>query len=79
MRYETTTKLEPDQALAQADSFFAGELGLSVRTRSPRRIGLEGGGGHVTIAVTGEHPTTLELETREWDALVTAFMQRLAH
>jgi hypothetical protein len=77
MRYETTTELEPDEALARADGFFAGELGLRVRTRSPRRIGLEGGGGHVIVTVTGERPTTLDLETREWDGPVTAFMQGL--
>jgi len=77
MRYETTTELEPDEALALAQRFFVDELGLSVRTRSAKRIGLEGGGGHVVVAVTGERPTTLDLETREWDGPVTTFMQQL--
>jgi hypothetical protein len=79
MRYETTTKLMPDEALALAERYFTGELGLNVRTRDPRRIGLEGGGGHVTIAVTGEHPTTLDIETREWDQPVVTFMGTLRH
>jgi hypothetical protein len=33
----------------------------------------------VTIAVTGEHPTTLDLETREWDQPVVTFMESLRH
>ena len=36
MRYETTTKLMPDEALALAERYFAGELGLHIRTRDPR-------------------------------------------
>jgi len=40
-------------------------------------IGFEGGGGHVLVSVTAQHPTTLELETREWDRQVTHFMERL--
>jgi hypothetical protein len=77
MRYDTTTKLDPDEALALAERFFAGELGLTVRTRSPRAIGFEGGGGHVAVTATGERPTTLELEAREWDQQVTEFMRQL--
>lgn len=77
MRYETTTKLAPDEALATAERFFAGAFGLAVRTRGPQMIGFAGGGGHVTISVVGEHPTTLELETREWDAAVMEFMGKL--
>jgi hypothetical protein len=77
MRYETTTTLAPDAALAAAEQFFSGEFGLTVRQRGPQVIGFEGGGGHVLVSVAGEHPTTLELETREWDRQVTQFMGRL--
>jgi len=77
MRYETTTTLAPDAALAVAEQFFSGEFGLTVRQRGPQVIGFEGGGGHVLVSVTSEHPTTLELETREWDRQVTQFMGRL--
>ena len=77
MRYETTTRLDPTAALVRAEQFFAGEYGLTVRIHDVREIGLEGGGGHVAIRVVGEHPTTLELETREWDAAVRTFIQRL--
>jgi hypothetical protein len=77
MRYETTTKLAPDQALAAAERFFGGELGLEVRTHGPRAVEFEGGGGHVAVGVTGERPTTLEIETREWDIQVTEFIGKL--
>jgi hypothetical protein len=74
MRYETTTRLAPDRALAAAERFFSGEFGLLVRRRGRQEIGFEGGGGHVLVSVTGEHPTTLEIETREWDTPVTQFI-----
>jgi hypothetical protein len=77
MRYETTTTLAPEAALAAAEQFFGGEFGLTVRQRAPQVIGFEGGGGHVLVSVTAEHPTTLELETREWDRQVTRFMEQL--
>jgi hypothetical protein len=77
MRYETTTTLAPEAALAAAEQFFGGEFGLTVRQRGPQLIGFEGAGGHVLVSVTSERPTTLELETREWDRQVTQFMERL--
>jgi hypothetical protein len=77
MRYETTTTLALDAALAAAEQFFSGEFGLTVRQRGPQVIGFEGGGGYVLVSVMSEHPTTLELETREWDRQVTQFMGRL--
>lgn len=77
MRYETTTKLAPDAALARAEQFFSGELGLIVRQRGSQVIGFEGGGGHVLVSITGEHPATLEVETREWDTQVTTFIGNL--
>jgi len=77
MRYETTTTLAPEAALAAAEQFFGGEFGLTIRQRGPQVIGFEGGGGHVLVSVTAERPTTLELETREWDRQVTHFMERL--
>jgi hypothetical protein len=77
MRYETTTSLAPDAALAAAERFFAGGFGLAVRLCGPQTLGLEGGGGHVAVSILGEHPTTLEIETREWDTPVTEFIEDL--
>jgi hypothetical protein len=77
MRYETTTTLAPDAALAAAERFFVGSFGLTVRLRGPQMLGLEGGGGHVAVSIVGEHPTTLDIETREWDTPVTEFIEDL--
>ncbi len=77
MLYETTTRLAPDEALARAEQFFAREFGLTVRSHGAREIRFEGGGGHVAVRITGESPTTLDLETREWDTLVQEFMHKL--
>jgi hypothetical protein len=65
MRYETMTELTPANALAAAEQFFSGEIGLAVGRRGSQELGFEGDGGHVLVSVTGEHPTILEIETRE--------------
>jgi hypothetical protein len=77
MRYETMTRLAPAEALAAAERLFRDEYGLRVRAETPRSRSFEGGGGYVAVAVVAEHPTTLEIETREWDALVAAFIKSL--
>ncbi len=77
MRYETTTKLAPDAVLDRAEQFFAKDYGLTVRMRGDKEIGFEGGGGHVAVTVVSENPTTLDLETREWDNPVLEFMRGL--
>jgi hypothetical protein len=77
MRYETTTILAPAEALERAQEFFGREYGLTERIHGSQEIGFEGGGGHVLVRVIGERPTTLELETREWDAAVDSFLTSL--
>ena len=77
MRYETTTTLASDAALAAAERFFAGGFGLGVRLRDLQTLGLEGGGGHMAVNILGEHPTTREIETREWDAPVSECIEAL--
>jgi hypothetical protein len=46
MRYETTTTLAPEVALAAAEQFFSAEFGLRVRQRGPQVMGFDGAGGH---------------------------------
>lgn len=77
MLYETTTTLDATEALVHVETFFAGEYGLDMLTRSGREIAFQGGGGHVVARIVREHPTTLELETREWDAAVRSFLAQL--
>lgn len=77
MRYETTTKLAPDQAFARAEQFFGQTLGLTIREHTANRIAFEGGGGYIALEVVGEQPTTLDIETREWDFDARQFITQL--
>ena len=77
MRYETMTTLAPEEALAAAEQFFAGELGLTIERQRSQEISFVGGGGHVLVSIIRERPTTLEIETREWDTPVTTFVGKL--
>jgi hypothetical protein len=77
MRYGTTTRLAPAEAITAADELFGKEYGLTVQERSQQKIRFEGGGGHVLISVASENPTSLDIETREWDRLVVSFMEHL--
>ena len=80
MRYEVTTKLSPQKAIAYAKDYFGPQgVGLEVIDEEDGSITLQGGGGHVfVLACPGAKKTTLELETREWDYPVRQFMQRVS-
>jgi hypothetical protein len=79
MRYEVTTLLTPEEALARALTHFGpGGMGLAVTTRTHRSMMFQGGGGYVMITVQPEVETTLELETREWDHAVQQFMAQVS-
>jgi hypothetical protein len=79
MRYEVTTLLTPDEALARAITYFGPEgMRLAVTTQTPRGVVFQGGGGHVMITVQPGAETTLELETREWDYAVQQFMAQVS-
>jgi hypothetical protein len=78
MRYETQTAMSPQEVLEAAIAFFGGELGLALQGRTPDRLQFVGGGGHVSLSVRARDPVIVELETREWDIQVEAFMERIA-
>ena len=79
MRYEVTTGLTPREALAQATAYFGrGGIGLQVTAQTPHSLVFQGGGGHVAITVHPGTPTTLDLETREWDVAVQRFMGQVS-
>jgi hypothetical protein len=77
MRYETQTSLPPERAFAAADHFFRKEFGCPPERLDGRELTYSGGGGHVTVRVLGELPTTLEIETTEWDYAVRGFIEQL--
>ena len=80
MRYEVTTKLSPQQAIAYAKDYFGPQgVGLEVIDEEEASVILQGGGGHVSVVVCpGGKKTTLALETREWDYPVRQFMRQLS-
>jgi hypothetical protein len=79
MRYETTTKLPPPDALALARSFFARDLGLAERSPEGATAIFEGGGGAVVVsAASRDGGSTVEVVSREWDYQAREFL-RLLH
>ena len=80
MRYEATTALSPQAAIAYAKNYFGPQgVGLKFIEEHETAVTLMGGGGHVSVVVcSGEKQTTLELETREWDYPVRQFMREVS-
>ena len=80
MRYEATTALSPQAAIAYAKNYFGPQgVGPEVIDEHETSVTLMGGGGHVSVvACSGEKQTTLELETREWDYPVRQFMREVS-
>ena len=80
MRYEVTTKMSPQEAIAYAKDYFGpGGVGLQVMDENELCVTLQGGGGHVSVvACADEKKTVLELETREWDYPVRQFMSKVS-
>jgi hypothetical protein len=80
MRYEVTTRLQPQQVLDHAVAHFGSKgLGLDIADQNESSLVFQGGGGHValTIQTGGAAGTTVEIETREWDYPVREFMAQL--
>ena len=78
MRYEVQTYMTPQEVIEAAISFFGVDLDIELQSRGVGSLHFVGGGGHVTLELAGEDPVSVELETREWDAQVEAFMERIA-
>ena len=77
MRYETQTSLPPDRAIAAAEHYFGKEFACQPEHHDEHELAYSGGGGHVTVRVMSRMPTTLEIETYDWDFAVRGFMEQL--
>lgn len=80
MRYEVTTGLSQQEAMARVKEYFGPHgVGLEVIDEQETCVTFQGGGGHVSVvARPAEHKTNLELETREWDYAVRKFMEKVS-
>jgi hypothetical protein len=78
MRYEVQTYMTPQEVIETAISFFGVGLDLELQSQAFGALQFVGGGGYVTVTMRDEDPVSVELETREWDAQVEAFMARIA-
>jgi hypothetical protein len=70
--------MTPQEVIDAAIAFFGVDLDLELQSQGFDALHFVGGGGHVTLALKDEDPVSVELETREWDAQVEAFMERIA-
>jgi hypothetical protein len=78
MRYQVTTPLTPREALEQALADFGPSgLGLQLTSQTNLSLVFQGGGGHIAVTAEPGTPSTLEIETREWDYGVQQFMARV--
>ena len=79
MRYEVTTTLSPQAAIAYVKNYFGPQgVGLNIVDEHETSVTLTGGGGHVSVVACSGEKTTLELETREWDYPVRQFMREVS-
>jgi hypothetical protein len=79
MRYEVTTALVPHEVVERSIAHFGPTgAGLQIVSQTPLAMVFQGGGGHVALTVKPGDPTTVELETREWDYVVKQFMTQIS-
>jgi hypothetical protein len=76
MHYGTSTKIAPETVLDRAQEYF-GRLGLVLSKREPGLLCMEGLGGYVAFTVCGGKETDVDVVTKEWDAHVKEFLQRI--
>ena len=77
-RYGVTTKQSPEEVIRKAVAFFGKDgTGLEVIDQGRCCARFEGGGGYVSVTVTEEDGTRVELVTREWDYDVKKFVRQV--
>ena len=78
--YEKTVKKDLKKVKDEAKKFFGADgLGLELKTDEDCCLSFEGGGGHVSLALSNENKkeTTVEVETREWDYQAKQFLKKI--
>jgi hypothetical protein len=81
MRYETETKLPPNEVIKFAEDFFGNELGLAECQSGEAEIAFEGGGGGVALMATPQTgksaSTVVEVLAQEWDTQAEEFLRKV--
>jgi hypothetical protein len=79
IRIGTKTKLDPEEVVRRAVSFFGpGGYGLEVTNESTGYVCFEGGGGSVEVITSGEAKgASVELVSREWDYQTREFLSKI--
>jgi len=76
--YGIKTDLSPEEVLEKAKAYFGEKgLGLTLTEETDCYATFTGGGGNVTISVTGGEKTDVDLITREWMYDVQKFMNTI--
>lgn len=76
MHYGASTRFPPEEVMNKAVAYFS-MLGLETTKRSPITLTMEGGRGKVSITLSPGEETEVDIITRELNAEVKAFLQRI--
>lgn len=78
-RYSKESTLRAEEIVEKAAAYFGpGRLGLEVAEQGECCLLLQGGGGHVYLEIEKKDSgSAVEIETREWDYHVKAFLKEL--
>lgn len=78
MRYSATARGSGREVLQRAVRFFGPDgLGLKVRANLVDSVHFDAPDGFVSITISGEDPTRVELTTREYDHHVQRFIREI--
>jgi hypothetical protein len=79
MNISTKTKLKGAEVIKRAVKYFGpGGYGLKVEEEGDCCAYFEGGGGGVRLTVTEQKKgSTVDIESREWDFQVKAFLDKI--
>ena len=81
IHYETASTVPPDEVLRRAhDDFGKGPegLGLEVLAEGPRALEFAGGGGRVSVQVSGDGPPMVRVAARAWAYQAEEFVRRVS-
>ena len=76
MKYGVTTDMTAEKVVGKAVEFFK-RHGLELKEEGPGMAHMESKIGYVSLQVCGDGPSEVDIDTKEYDALVKTFIQRI--